>query len=119
MIIVCTGGRDYKDVDKVHHILNMLSPMGIIVGDCPTGVDLFIREWCESVKIIRPNFKYTVLEANWDKEGLAAGPIRNKKMVMLGKKFTNVLLLAFKGGKGTADCIKHARAVNMIVLEAK
>lgn len=118
MIILCTGGRDYKDREFVFRVLEQLSPKGVMVGDCPTGVDLFVREWCEVRKTSSPGFGYTVFDADWDTNGLAAGPLRNQDMVTLGFKIRAVVL-AFKGGKGTRDCVDRARMRKMIVLEAK
>lgn len=113
MIIVLTGGRDHGDRDLVVNVLNKLNPKGIIVGDCPTGVDLFVREWCQE-----QNANYTVFEADWDKHHLAAGPLRNRNMINFAS-LLGAILIAFKGGKGTANCVKEAKARNMIVLEAK
>lgn len=45
MKIIVTGGRDYKNYLKVEEILEDLHPELIVVGDCPTGVDAFVRKW--------------------------------------------------------------------------
>jgi len=113
MIIVCSGGRDHKNRDLINKVLNGLNPVGVIVGDCPTGVDLFVREWCVENKVT-----HTVFKAYWNQLGLSAGPARNKKMVMFGKSL-GAVLIAFKGNKGTKDCSMQAKAIGMIVLEAK
>ena len=113
MIIICTGGRNHKDRDLVCRVLNELKPKGVIVGDCPSGVDLYVKEWCKESKT-----DFTVFDADWTKHGLAAGPIRNKTMVCFGAPL-KAILIAFEGGRGTADCVRHAKARNMIVLEAK
>ncbi len=44
-------------------------------------------------------------KADWDVFGLAAGPIRNKRMIEEGKPD---LVVAFPGGKGTANMVKQA-----------
>jgi hypothetical protein len=43
--------------------------------------------------------------ADWQKHGTAAGPIRNKQMIVSGKPD---LVLAFPGGRGTADMSRRA-----------
>lgn len=113
MIIVCTGGRDHKDRDLVYKVLNELSPKAVIVGDCPTGVDLYVREWCSET-----NANFTVFKADWDQHMLAAGPLRNQEMINFAYKLKAVVI-AFRGNKGTRDCTDRARMRKMIVLEAK
>lgn len=113
MIIICTGGRDNLDTVLVDRVLDTLNPKGVIVGDCPTGIDLFVRAYCRY-----KNINFTIFEANWNKYGLSAGPVRNKEMIKFGLPL-GAILIAFKGGKGTMDCIKQAKAANMLVLETK
>lgn len=113
MIIVCTGGRDHKDVVLVDKVLDSLNPKGVIVGDCPTGVDLYVRAWCRMKGV-----DFTIFKADWDSFGLSAGPKRNFEMVKFGSKL-GAILIAFKGNKGTADCVRVAKANKMLVLEAK
>jgi hypothetical protein len=45
-------------------------------------------------------------EADWKHEGRAAGPIRNKRMLDEGSPD---LVVAFPGGRGTANMIGQAR----------
>ncbi len=54
-------------------------------------------------------------EANWDFFSRAAGPIRNRNMLVL--KPTAVL--AFPGGTGTASMKKLARSAGIHVMEMK
>lgn len=68
----------------------------VVVGDCPTGLDKCVREWCPEAR---------VFEADWEAHGKAAGPIRNRKMVQAAD-----LLVAFWDGKsqGTLSAIREA-----------
>jgi len=113
MIFVCTGGRDHNNPELIGRILSAVDPKGIIVGDCPTGVDLYVRAWCE-----RNRINFTVFEADWCEYGKAAGPLRNEDMIDFALKM-NAILLSFKGGKGTKNCTDYARSKNMIVMEIK
>lgn len=71
-----------------------------LVGDCKTGIDLFIREYCKQA-----NISCTVFVADWDKHGKAAGPIRNTEMV----KEADVLVAFWDGkSKGTLSAITAA-----------
>jgi UDP-N-acetylmuramoylalanine-D-glutamate ligase len=53
-------------------------------------------------------------EADWDTHGKAAGPIRNKRMLDEGKPD---LVVAFPGGRGTANMISQARKAGVEVIE--
>lgn len=51
--------------------------------------------------------------ADWEKHGNAAGPIRNKQMLVEGRPD---LVLAMPGGRGTADMMRQARAAGVEVV---
>lgn len=52
--------------------------------------------------------------ADWGSLGKAAGPIRNSLMLT---EANPSLVIAFPGGKGTADMISKARAAGVKVIE--
>lgn len=112
MKIVCTGGRDFTDHAMVWDFLNLLHPHDVYVGDCPSGLDELIYDACGQMGIPTQVFK-----ADWDKHGKAAGPIRNGEMLTAAG--SDALVFAFKGGRGTADCVRQAIGKNMIVCEVK
>ena len=53
--------------------------------------------------------------ANWAKYGRGAGPIRNKEMLALQP----AKVIAFPGGRGTANMVDQARAAGITVVEIK
>jgi hypothetical protein len=53
-----------------------------------------------------------VYVAQWKKHGRAAGPIRNQRMLDKGKPD---LVVAFPGGRGTADMIRRAERAGVPV----
>lgn len=55
-----------------------------------------------------------VFEADWDAHSSFAGPTRNKRMLDEGKPD---LVVAFPGGRGTADMVKKARKAGVKVIE--
>jgi len=71
-----------------------------IVGDCKTGIDKCVRDWCKD-----RGHEVKVYAADWDTHGRAAGPIRNKAMVKDAD-----ILYAFWDGKspGTKSAITEA-----------
>jgi hypothetical protein len=120
-VLVC-GGRHYANRDLVLRTLNDLSeptidePLGavdlrIVTGGCPTGADAHAIDW--AVVNWSP---FREFKPDWNTYGLAAGPIRNQRMLDEGKPD---LVLAFPGGSGTADMVSRARAAGVEVIEVK
>lgn len=119
-VLVC-GGRDFADRDAVFRALDGLTgdvtdehplgtiPLTIIHGSCRTGADLWADEWAvvnwASIK---------EFPADWEAHGRAAGPIRNARMLAEGRPD---LVLAFPGGRGTADMVRKAKAAGVPVVE--
>jgi hypothetical protein len=56
----------------------------------------------------------SVYMADWDGLGRKAGPIRNQRMLDEGKPD---LVIAFPGGRGTADMVRRAREAGVEVVE--
>lgn len=134
-VVVVTGGRDYAHWQWVFHILSMIhevAPGGIyrlIHGACSTGADAHAAEWCKLTNGIAERRPGTgVLEAawpaDWKGEGRAAGPRRNGRMLrfaaehLSGEDAHEVIVLAFPGGRGTADCVRQAKALGLTVWDA-
>ena len=107
-VLVC-GGRDYKDFDAVCRALDPLPITHLIEGGA-TGADSLARQWA-----VRNSIPFTTYEANWETHGRAAGPIRNKAMLDDGKPD---LVVAFPGGRGTANMIKQAEQAGVRVQRA-
>lgn len=110
-VLVC-GGRDYKDQQFLWDALDALHKT--IPHDCMTiiqggarGADQLAREWCFSREVAYDNYP-----ADWKTHGPAAGPIRNQRMLDAGKPD---LVVAFPGGKGTADMVERAKRSGIIV----
>lgn len=113
---VCvTGGRDYDNVRVLEDELDdhMMAAracgkaMVLIVGDA-FGTDKLAREWADS----RGEIPVLRFEAQWARLGRKAGPIRNKQMLEEGRPH---IVVAFPGGRGTANCVKQARAMGIPV----
>jgi hypothetical protein len=111
-VLVC-GGRDYSDRETAWRELDNLhnaAPFNgliIIQGGAP-GADALAREWCADRKVMFINET-----ADWKKHGRAAGPIRNQLML---DKYRPDLVLAFPGGRGTADMTQRAEAARVPVI---
>lgn len=110
-LLVC-GGRDYEDRDAVFAALDRVHAKRPIEtlgqGLCPTGADALAVEWARARGVRCIGFS-----ANWREFGLADGPMRNQQMIDYG--FDGVV--AFPGGRGTADLVRRARAAGVPVWE--
>lgn len=109
-IIVC-GGRYYSNKDRVFETLDALQDrvgsFELMHGGA-RGADALAHDWwwdrglgpCEP------------MPADWETHGRAAGPIRNQLMLDEHKPD---LVIAFAGGRGTADMVRRAEAAGVEV----
>lgn len=111
MRIVVTGGRDFLYPQFVKYILDSLNPTYVFVGDCPTGVDKIVSDWCNDNKV-----DHKIFVADWDKFGKHAGPLRNREML---EHADDAVVVAFPGGRGTENCAKTAKELGMIILRVE
>lgn len=112
-VLVC-GGRDYKDRDAVLRALDRVhidKGITLLIRGGARGADTLAEQWAESLEIDIERYP-----ANWSKDGNAAGPIRNARMLTEGKPD---LVVAFPGGRGTADMIRQAEAAGVPVWRVK
>jgi hypothetical protein len=109
VLIVC-GGRDFEDSRKVWDALDELkSQRGVAKikhGGCRTGADAIAHRWAEEYGIA-----IEVYDADWERNGKAAGPIRNQAMADSGADGC----VAFPGGRGTSDMVRRAEGASIKV----
>ncbi len=115
-VLVC-GGRAYADRAKVFSTLQTLHDetgfVTLIHGDAP-GADTLAAAWARHGFKSRERFTMGTISypADWNTHGRAAGPIRNQQMIDECKPD---LVVAFPGGRGTADMVRRARAADIPV----
>lgn len=101
MIVLVTGGRDYKNQRELFSVLDRLhAERGftfLVHGDA-RGADQMAHRWAKQ-RGVQP----VAMEALWDVEGDAAGTKRNARMLAFAKP---ELIVAFSGGRGTANMIR-------------
>jgi hypothetical protein len=113
MKLLVTGGRSFSNrtllfatLDGLHadHVFTTLIHGGA------SGADRLAGEWAASRGI--PVDAYP---AGWQRYGLAAGPIRNQRMIAEKP----AMVVTFPGGRGTADMAKRARqaGIKLVVVE--
>lgn len=117
MVILVCGGRDYlmaaedyKALDKMH----AATPVTLLIhGDAP-GADRGAALWAEYRGI-----PIRCFPADWERYGKSAGPMRNEDMLRELQRYTERLVVAFPGGKGTANMVKQAQraGVDIVLIE--
>lgn len=118
-VLVC-GGRDYVDRKRLYKFMDRM--VQTINGEGRTrnirlihgaakGADNIAAEWAEERGI-----SSTAYPADWEKHGRSAGPIRNRLMLTDGDPH---VIVAFEGGRGTADMISQGKKAGVPVYEVK
>jgi hypothetical protein len=106
MIVLVTGGRDYADRAHVFRVLDALHrERGItrIVHGGARGVDSHAHAWA---LVCRVEVRAHAMSAkDWKTYGRAAGVLRNSHMLRVEEP---ELVVAFPGGRGTADMVSKA-----------
>lgn len=108
--VIVTGGRGYDDQSRVFAVLDSVRATFVIQGGA-TGADALARKYAAERRLHGKTY-----HADWATNGRAAGPIRNAEML---KDHPDAIVLAFPGGRGTADCVRQAKAKGMQVIEVQ
>lgn len=114
MIILVCGGRDYMDKGCVYKELNAYEAnqtISRIITGGANGADDLAAQWA-----MRNEVDLDEYHAKWGKYGKAAGPIRNARMLEEGKPD---IVIAFPGGKGTADMVRKSKKAGIEVIEVQ
>ena len=106
-LIVC-GGRDYHDAKRLFDVLDELMPVHVVGHGAARGADSLAGAWCRDRGVME-----FALPARWDEYGASAGPRRNSELL---KAVKPQLVVAFPGGRGTADMVKKAKRARVKVL---
>jgi hypothetical protein len=107
-VLVC-GGRDFNDATLLDTVLSQAHPGHVIHGGA-RGADRMAGAWATARGIA-----VTVYPADWKGHGKSAGPRRNQHMLDSEPGITQVI--AFPGGRGTADMVERAKRKGIPVLE--
>ena len=105
MKVIIAGCRDYTKMSGLEVAVDKAGfPMTEIVCGGAKGADelgrIYAREWAIPVKMFN---------ADWQKHGKAAGPIRNEEMA----KYGDALIALWDGkSRGTQNMIWRARSIH-------
>jgi hypothetical protein len=112
-VLVC-GGRNFEDRAMLFRVLDSLhdqTPFGVVIHGMARGADRLADHWALYNHI--PVYRFHAL---WLKQGNAAGPIRNQRMLDKGRPDC---VIAFPGGNGTKDMIRKAIGAGLPVYKVK
>lgn len=109
-VLVC-GGRDYADKETLKRVLDELynaTKFSQLIEGGASGADALSASWAamKGIHVIE-------VKAQWIKHGKKAGPIRNSEMLSLRPD----IVVAFPGGRGTADMVAKAKNAGTQVIE--
>ena len=96
----------YTDAKAIYAALDLLRPEVVISG-CQTGADTIALNWASERGVETAKYPYLV------DFGRSGGPKRNQQMLEEGKPD---LVLAFPGGRGTADMVRRAKEAGIRVV---
>lgn len=112
-VLVC-GGRGFggrsDEGELFRNAMAAYRDAALVIEGGAAGADNLARGWASIWGIPCWTFK-----ADWRDHGRAAGPIRNQRMIDEGRPD---LVIAFPGGRGTADMVRRARAAGVTVVFA-
>ena len=108
MKVVICGARDWDDEEMIRARMKKLPGDSVIITGGASGADTIADAIAKKFM-----FSRIVCNANWERYGRAAGPIRNREMLEMGPD----LVIAFKGkkSKGTQNTITQAKKMGIEV----
>jgi hypothetical protein len=108
--LIC-GGRDFLDdvrlAESIIEVQRVKGKISCVIQGGARGADRLAKDWA-----IVSGIPMIEMPANWLFYGKSAGAIRNASMLQFGKPD---IVIAFPGGRGTADMIKKAEAAGVEV----
>lgn len=110
-VLVC-GGRDFDNREVLKNALDLLHGLHHftrLVHGGARGADSLAAYWALGQGVFAAGYP-----AQWDAYGKAAGMIRNQEMLDVEKP---ELVIAFPGGRGTADMVRRAKKAGVKVVE--
>jgi len=108
-VLVC-GGRNYADSETINKVLDDFHnrvTIELVIHGAAAGADRLASQWA-----VANNVCQEAHFADWDTYGKAAGPLRNKKMILAKPD----IVLGFPGGRGTDNMLSLAVKANIPTL---
>jgi hypothetical protein len=101
MVVLVCGSRHYKDYQRVYDSLKSLQDVSLVITGGCRGADALASRAAQAL-----GYPVQEFPADWKSFGKAAGPIRNQKMLDIGRPD---MVIAFhenwEQSKGTKDMV--------------
>jgi len=114
MIVLITGGREYKNWREMRTVLDRLHAERkftyLMHGD-QRGADQMSHRWAKKAGV-----QPVAMEALWEVNGEKDGSARNARMLQFKKPD---LCVAFSGGRGTANMMRLAREAGIELIDVE
>jgi len=111
-VVAVTGtryGLSQSYIDRVMDAAHAKHQITKLVHGDGNGVDQQCAAWAERNGVTHTGALY---RAQWDSLGRRAGPERNRRML---SEEEPAVLIAFRGGSGTSNCVGAALDLGIIV----
>lgn len=114
------GSKPFEAADAERALLKrvldtLVSGRDTVLHGAARGADTLAAEWCSGDRDIA-RVPCVAFPADWTAHGKAAGAIRNQRMLDDGEPH---IVIAFPGGRGTADMVRRARKAGVPVLRVE
>ncbi len=112
MKVLVTGGRSFSNRSLLNEVLFEIhndSPISLLIHGAAKGADALADAWA-----LDHGVETCPCPPDWRRFGKGAGVIRNAQMLDFGPD----ILIAFAGGRGTADMVRKAKSKGVAILEA-
>lgn len=106
--LVC-GGRDFTDRTQLFNYLDTMTSITFIIEGGARGADRLAKQWAQARGV-----PYRTYPADWSRYRSAAGSTRNQQML---DEAQPDIVIAFQGGRGTANMVRLARSAGVRVVE--
>jgi hypothetical protein len=109
-VLVC-GDRHYSDRKYLWHVLDRehhLRRFTEVIAGGAAGADTLAAIWATEHHV-----PFTVVTADWETYGKAAGPIRNQQMLDMGPDMVAAFHQDIEASRGTKHMVTIARAAKV------
>lgn len=112
MVVIVCGGRDFSNREYVFSALDSMhgeERITLLRHGAARGADTLASEWAKSRRV-----SVDAHPADWEAHGRGAGHMRNQAMLDAVPRVD--ALMAFPGGRGTADMVARAERAGVRVV---
>jgi hypothetical protein len=112
MRVIFCGSRDWADVQTIKQAMRThLKPGDVVIHGAARGADTIAATLARGAGL-----EVVPFQAEWSVYGKSAGPIRNQRMLDLGRPQLVIAFMTSPTSRGTMDMIKKAMNTGLPVI---